>query len=72
MGEFIPKAQVIIIQSGEGHDGFLLEFDQMKALLNEFIQKNAPHLVKPVVEQDEPIVVTKNSIFGEAEDILLW
>lgn len=34
----IPKAKLEIIHSLYGHDGFLVEFDQLKALLNKFYE----------------------------------
>lgn len=74
LGKGIPNSQVIIIDSGEGHDGFLLEFVQMRRLLSEFIQGRVPELF----EEGEPAVVdsgdlvSKPSVFGEAGDLLLW
>ena len=35
----IPDARLEVIQSKFGHDGFLIEFDQMHALLVKFLQK---------------------------------
>ena len=35
----IPDARLEVIQSKFGHDGFLIEFDQMHALLMKFLQK---------------------------------
>jgi homoserine O-acetyltransferase/O-succinyltransferase len=34
----IPKAKLEIIHSLYGHDGFLVEFDQLKSILNKFYQ----------------------------------
>jgi homoserine O-acetyltransferase len=75
IGEHVPNSQVVIIQSGEGHDGFLLEFVQMRNLLSAFIQRMAPsELDEDFLHQasDEEIV-SKPSLFGEAEgDLLMW
>ena len=38
LSENIPKAKLEIIHSLYGHDGFLVEFDQLKTLLNKFYQ----------------------------------
>jgi hypothetical protein len=57
-----------------GHDGFLLEFVQMRALLSSFIRNQAPQLFLGEKEMDTnaPIEV-KASVFGEAEgDLLAW
>ena len=35
----IPDARLEVIQSKFGHDGFLIEFDQMHALLKKFLEK---------------------------------
>ena len=35
----IPNATLEVIQSKFGHDGFLIEFDQMLALLKKFMKK---------------------------------
>ena len=35
----IPNAKLEVIQSKFGHDGFLIEFDQMLALLKKFLDK---------------------------------
>ncbi|KAJ3320920.1 homoserine O- acetyltransferase [Boothiomyces sp. JEL0866] len=72
LGNGIPNSQVVIIQSGEGHDGFLLEFQQMRDLLSSFIKDRAPELL-----EQEPIEIkvqeSKASVFGEAEgDMLMW
>lgn len=74
LGELIPNAQVELIQSGDGHDGFLLEFDQMKVLLRGFIEKHAPEffVTEDAFQPDCDIEVKKNSTFGEQEDILMW
>ncbi|XJO76378.1 hypothetical protein BDV3_006909 [Batrachochytrium dendrobatidis] len=42
----IPNSQVVIVPSEEGHDGFLLELDHMRTLLQDFIQKCAPEMVE--------------------------
>jgi homoserine O-acetyltransferase len=66
----IPHAEMHMIQSEDGHDGFLLEFQQMINFLNEFMKKTTPkypigqyHLTKKDLEC-KPI---KSSTFGEIE-----
>jgi homoserine O-acetyltransferase/O-succinyltransferase len=76
LAELIPNSQLEFIKSGDGHDGFLLEFDQMQALLNGFIRKHAPAALFETVELEEggeeKGKEVKNSLFGEQEDILMW
>lgn len=58
-----------------GHDGFLLEFVKMRALISAFIRERAPEMYQDAtsVVDNSDIVVKKASVFGEAEgDILLW
>ncbi len=38
LAELIPSAQLEIIHSIYGHDGFLVEFDQLKSIVNKFYQ----------------------------------
>ena len=69
----IPNSELIIIDSGEGHDGFLVEFKQMREILSTFIKKQAPEMYiteAETVNELEPI--KKNSVFGEQEDFLMW
>lgn len=41
LGNGMPNANVVILESGEGHDGFLLEVEQMRDLLGDFIKKHS-------------------------------
>ncbi|KAJ3030195.1 UNVERIFIED_CONTAM: homoserine O- acetyltransferase [Siphonaria sp. JEL0065] len=76
LSEHIPNSEIIIIHSFEGHDGFLLEFEQMNKHLSGFIKKHTPELVaKKGGEEDKVFKVEeKKSLFGEAEgaDALMW
>ena len=42
LGKLIPHAKVVIVPSGEGHDGFLLELDRMSDLIQGFIDECCP------------------------------
>ena len=79
---------MVTIQSPDGHDGFLLEFDQINKHLLEFIGENLSEIAEKEVcdiqnikglENDKQydgkeIKATKNSLFGEAEvdDMMKW
>lgn len=41
LAEYIPDAQLSVIDSQFGHDGFLLEFDAINDLIEKFIHTNA-------------------------------
>ena len=75
----IPKARLRTIDSPEGHDAFLLQFEQVNKHILEFLNEVLPDImsVPGLDEMEEEIgagAVTKNSTFGEAEvdDITAW
>ncbi|KAL0073669.1 homoserine O-acetyltransferase [Phycomyces blakesleeanus] len=75
LADCIPKAEMIVIQSPDGHDGFLLEFDQINQHILKFIHSTLPEIFAgaPTVTDTEEIKATKTSLFGEAEvDITQW
>jgi len=74
----IPNARLRKIDSPEGHDAFLLQFEQVNNHILEFLNEVLPDImsVPGIVSVAEEGVgaVTKNSTFGEAEveDITAW
>ncbi|KAI9009629.1 Alpha/Beta hydrolase protein [Gaertneriomyces semiglobifer] len=74
LAEHIPNAELVVITSPEGHDGFLLEFGEMNMHISSFIRRNAPELFggKPVPQLAPEELVSKASVFGEAEDAMRW
>lgn len=71
----IPDAELVIIPSADGHDGFLLEFEQINSHVLGFLRREFPELYEKD-EGDIPqgdFTVKKTSLFGEAEaDIARW
>ncbi|KAJ3123841.1 homoserine O- acetyltransferase [Physocladia obscura] len=67
LSEHIPNSEIIIVHSFEGHDGFLLEFEQMNKHLTAFIRKHTPDLVSRISSGGEFKIGEKKSLFGEAE-----
>ena len=75
LAEHIPEAQHVILDSPEGHDGFLLEFERMNEVIEEFLRRRVPgvYLGEPQEEGQEQegdiegFEVKKTSVFGEAE-----
>ncbi|KAG8795999.1 homoserine O- acetyltransferase [Serendipita sp. 399] len=77
LAEHIPEAELVMIQSKDGHDGFLLEFQEINRHVLGFLQRVLPELyvgeaaIDEVSQQD--FEVTRTSTFGEAEvDVAMW
>jgi homoserine O-acetyltransferase len=73
----IPQAElVVVIASPDGHDGFLLEFEQINTHILRYLKREFPEFYgKEGVheEVEEGFEIKKTSVFGEAEvDIASW
>ncbi|KIK55352.1 hypothetical protein GYMLUDRAFT_87677 [Collybiopsis luxurians FD-317 M1] len=71
----IPGAELVTIQSPDGHDGFLLEFEQINTHIMRFLKREFPRLYEVDVggTEVEGFEIKKTSLFGEAEaDITHW
>ena len=75
----VPDAELVIIPSPEGHDGFLLEFELINSHILRFLKREFPEFYahrEDVDAETEPtsgFEVKKTSMFGEAEvDITQW
>jgi homoserine O-acetyltransferase len=76
----IPNATLKKIESSEGHDAFLLEFEIVNRHLVGFLHEFLPDIMAREPNQDvekagvEGMAATKTSTFGEAEvdDITAW
>jgi len=75
LAELLHDSEMVVVQSPDGHDGFLLEFEQINNAILSFMQKHQ-HIrdllekegVQPAVQVGE---VVKESLFGESE-IVNW
>jgi homoserine O-acetyltransferase len=80
LAEYIPHAKLLKIESSEGHDAFLLEFEQVNKHLVGFLHEHLPDIMEREPDQGaekvgvEGMAATKTSTFGEAEvdDITAW
>jgi len=81
IAEGIPNAKLGKIDSPEGHDAFLLQFEQVNKYLLEFFREVLPDIMnKPgIAGEDGKFAdgvgkMTKSSTFGEAEveDLTAW
>ncbi|KAF1847423.1 homoserine O-acetyltransferase [Cucurbitaria berberidis CBS 394.84] len=75
----IPNATLKTIDSPDGHDAFLLEFEQVNEHLSGFLKSVLPDIISrtpnlDTVTTDSGMTATKTSTFGEAEvdDITAW
>lgn len=75
----IPDARLRKIDSPEGHDAFLLQFEQVNKHILDFLGEVLPDIMgvpgrEDVEAEDGVGAVTKSSTFGEAEvdDITAW
>ncbi|KAI5868544.1 homoserine O-acetyltransferase [Durotheca rogersii] len=77
LAEHIKGARLEKIDSQEGHDAFLLQFEQVNRYILEFLKETLPDIMAREGEHVEAASVgqlTKSSTFGEAEveDITAW
>ena len=75
----VPDAELVIIPSPEGHDGFLLEFELINGHILRFLKREFPEFyldgegAGAGAEPTEGFEIKKTSMFGEAEvDITQW
>ncbi|KAH1360978.1 hypothetical protein KXW31_000911 [Aspergillus fumigatus] len=75
----IPNSRLKRIESPEGHDAFLLQFEQVNRYILEFFREVLPDIMAKApadgaVPVDGVNKLTKSSTFGEAEveDITAW
>lgn len=82
LAHYIPNGQLKKIESPEGHDAFLLQFEQVNSYLLAFFRQVLPDIMgKPGIggdvngnAVDRVGHMTKSSTFGEAEvgDLTAW
>jgi homoserine O-acetyltransferase len=65
----LPNAKFVALESGDGHDGFLLEFERLNDIINEHLMERCAWLYDGEASGsiDETPVAIVNSVFGEAE-----
>lgn len=71
----ILDAELVVIQSQDGHDGFLLEFEQINTHILRFLKREFPGYYRDGSDDapTESFEIRKTSVFGEAEvDLTRW
>lgn len=71
----IPSAELVVIQSQDGHDGFLLEFEQINTHILRFLKQEFSGYYRDGSDDapTESFEIQKSSVFGEAEvDLTRW
>lgn len=69
----IPNSVLKSIESPDGHDAFLLEFEQVNSHLVGFLKEHLADLYQGDAKAEATEVkVVQNSTFGEAEDLTAW
>lgn len=76
LADAIPSAELVVIHSPDGHDGFLLEFEAINTHILRFLKREYPGYYRGLGEEEageEGFDIKKTSLFGEAEvDITRW
>ncbi|KAI1921769.1 hypothetical protein LOZ53_004504 [Ophidiomyces ophidiicola] len=78
MAECIPDSRLRTIDSPEGHDAFLLQFEQVNHHILEFFREVLPEIMsldgRADASGDHVVKLKKTSTFGEAEveDMTAW
>lgn len=77
LASHIPGAELVVINSPDGHDGFLLEFEQINRHILAFLKQYFPERFvgdDPGEVDAAAFATTKSSMFGEAEgaDVTMW
>jgi homoserine O-acetyltransferase len=68
----LPDAKFVALDSPDGHDGFLLEFETLNRVIREHLQSRCPWIYESEIVVDaEPTEKCEvvSSIFGEAETV---
>ena len=72
----IPQAELVVIPSPDGHDGFLLEFEQINTHILHYLKRQFSEYYDNLEDDEvieEDFTIKKTSVFGEAEvDIARW
>ncbi|KAL5330304.1 hypothetical protein ACEPPN_003830 [Leptodophora sp. 'Broadleaf-Isolate-01'] len=68
IADTLPDAKLVMVESREGHDGFLLEFEILGPLIDSHLRERLPWIYESEpVGGDEEAKNLRDSVFGEVE-----
>lgn len=73
LARYLPESKFLTLKSGDGHDGFLLEFNTLNKAIKEHLQHVHPWIYEGAPNMEDEKEGTQhgvvNSVFGEAEGV---
>jgi homoserine O-acetyltransferase len=65
----LPESRLVMVESEEGHDGFLLEFEKLGRLIEGFLTERCSWIYEAplIMETEEMTEEVGDSVFGEVE-----
>jgi homoserine O-acetyltransferase/O-succinyltransferase len=71
IAQCLPGATFIALESNDGHDGFLLEFENLNQIISTHLRARCAWLYEgPILQIEEDQLYVVDSVFGEAESIV--
>lgn len=70
LAAMMPDAELVLVPSQDGHDGFLLEFEVLNNAISRYLQEQFPSFYEgdPMIKTDIDMNIgVKSSLFGEME-----
>ena len=74
ISQHVPRSELVLVPSEDGHDGFLLEFERINECVLNFLKREFPEYYETADEEVKgDFEIKKTSVFGEAEvDVAKW
>ncbi|KAF2034215.1 homoserine O-acetyltransferase [Setomelanomma holmii] len=69
LAQSLPSAKLVVLQSGDGHDGFLLGFEELNRVIEGHLHNRCAEIyagAARALDEDMQVMVVE-SVFGEAE-----
>jgi homoserine O-acetyltransferase len=69
IARYLPESRLVMVESEEGHDGFLLEFEKLGRLIEAFLRETCSLVYEAPLEvgMEEMVGEVGDSVFGEVE-----
>ncbi|KAH7084122.1 homoserine O-acetyltransferase [Paraphoma chrysanthemicola] len=71
LAQCLPSARLVVLESGDGHDGFLLEFERLNSVIRKHLSERCAWLYdgEGVGIVDDTALAVVDSVFGETENV---